>query len=98
MADRGSAEHRHAFEIDLTREEARRQAEVVAALGAHWDPVAVIEGEQAAYRMLYSGLDAEQLALYRRLEGAGVLPPLPDPPPAPSGRPEPPREGDGSAD
>jgi hypothetical protein len=75
MADGGSAEHIHAFEIDLTREEARRQAEVLAALGPDWDPLAVIEGERAAHRMLYSDLDADQLALYRRLVAAGVLPP-----------------------
>ncbi len=65
----------HAFEIDLTREEARRQAEVVAALGDDWDPLAVIEGERAAHRMLYSGLDTDQLATHRRLVAAGVLPP-----------------------
>jgi Family of unknown function (DUF6400) len=76
MATRGSAEHLHAFDIDLTREEARRQAEVVAALGPDWDPLAVIEGERAAHRMLYSGLDAEQLEVHRMLVAAGVLPPV----------------------
>ncbi len=76
MTDGGSTEHIYEFDIDLTREEARRQTEVVGALGDEWDPVAVIEGEQAAYRLLYSGLDAEQLETYRRLEAAGVLPPL----------------------
>ncbi|PWI41479.1 DUF6400 family protein [Streptomyces sp. ICBB 8177] len=69
-------EQQHAFDIDLTREEARRQAEVVAALGDAWDPAAVLDGEREAYRMLYSSLDEEQLAVYRRLEAAGVLPPL----------------------
>ncbi len=74
MTDGDSTEYIHAFDIDLTREEARRQAEVVAALGAEWDPLAVIEGEREAYRMLYSGLDAEQSEVYRRLVAAGVLP------------------------
>ncbi|MDI5965902.1 DUF6400 family protein [Streptomyces sp. SL13] len=86
MTDDGSSEHISAFDIDLTREEARRQTEVIAALGPDWDPVAVLEGEREAYRLLYSGLDAGQLATYRRLEAAGVLPPLP-----------PPAEGDGHA-
>lgn len=76
MTDSGSNEHIQEFEIDLSREEARRQTEVIGALGDDWDPVAVIEGERAAYRLLYSGLDAEQLATYRRLQAAGVLPPL----------------------
>lgn len=75
MTDGGSTEHIQAFDIDLTREEARRQTEVIAALGEDWDPLAVLEGERAAYRLLYSGLDAEQLATYRRLAEAGVLPP-----------------------
>jgi hypothetical protein len=39
-------------------------------------------GEDEAHRLLYSGLDEEQTAIYRRLEAAGVLPP---------------REGDGRA-
>lgn len=75
MTDGDSTEHIHEFEIDLNREEARRQAEVLAALGDDWDPVAVIEGERAAYRLLYSRLDPEQVAIYRALEAAGVLPP-----------------------
>jgi hypothetical protein len=74
VTDGGSTEHIHPFDIDLTREEARRQAEVVAALGEGWDPLAVIEGEREAHRMLYSGLDADQLATYRLLQEAGVLP------------------------
>jgi Family of unknown function (DUF6400) len=78
VTDSDHTEHLHEFGIDLTREEARRQTEVIGALGDDWDPVAVIEGERAAYRMLYSGLDAAQLATYRRLEEAGVLPPLPE--------------------
>ncbi|MFG2334038.1 DUF6400 family protein [Streptomyces sp. NPDC048604] len=62
------------FTIDLTLEEARRRAEVVAALGADWDPVAVLREEQAAYDLLYSGLDEEQLRIHSMLVAAGVLP------------------------
>lgn len=62
------------FTIDLTFEEARRRAEVVAALGPDWDPVAVLRGEEQAYALLYSGLDAEQQRTYDLLVAAGVLP------------------------
>ncbi|MEU6934064.1 DUF6400 family protein [Streptomyces sp. 2RAF24] len=62
------------FHIDLTSEEARRRAEVVAALGPDWDPVAVLRGEEAADALLYSGLDEEQQRLYAMLVEAGVLP------------------------
>ncbi|MGW7056615.1 DUF6400 family protein [Streptomyces sp. NPDC054887] len=62
------------FAIDLTVEEARRRAEVVAALGPDWDPGAVLEGEQQAQALLYSGLDAEQRRTYDMLVSAGVLP------------------------
>ncbi|MEU1282215.1 DUF6400 family protein [Streptomyces sp. NPDC005805] len=64
----------HAFEIDLTHEEAVRRAAVLAAIGDDWDPVAVLAGEEEAYRLLYSGLDAEQQRTYDRLVAAGVLP------------------------
>jgi Family of unknown function (DUF6400) len=62
------------FEFDLTREEVRRRAAVVAALGPHWDPVAVLHDERTAYDLLYSGLDARQQALHDMLVEAGVLP------------------------
>ncbi|MFF1394550.1 DUF6400 family protein [Streptomyces sp. NPDC058287] len=62
------------FTIDLTFEEARRRAEVVAALGPDWDPVAVLRGEDEAHALLYSGLDAEQQRTYDLLVAAGVLP------------------------
>jgi hypothetical protein len=66
---------RHAvLAIDLRAEEVRRRAEVVAALGPHWDPAAVLRGEQDAHDLLYSGLDAEQRETYDRLVSAGVLP------------------------
>ena len=62
------------FAIDLTFEEGRRRAEVMAALGPDWDPVAVLRGEDEAYALLYSGLDAEQQRTYDLLVAAGVLP------------------------
>ncbi|MGW1015903.1 DUF6400 family protein [Streptomyces niveus] len=62
------------FTIDLTFEEARRRAEVVTALGSEWDPVAAMRGEDEAYALLYSGLDAEQQRTYDMLVAAGVLP------------------------
>ncbi|KIF69192.1 hypothetical protein HY68_12305 [Streptomyces sp. AcH 505] len=62
------------FSIDLTFDEARRRTEVVAALGPDWDPVAALQGEDEAYALLYSGLDAEQQRTYDMLVAAGVLP------------------------
>ncbi|MFD5098033.1 DUF6400 family protein [Streptomyces albidochromogenes] len=62
------------FAIDLTVEEARRRAEVMAALGPDWDPVALLEGEEQASALLYPGLDAEQQRTYDMLVAAGVLP------------------------
>jgi hypothetical protein len=62
------------FEIDLLREETRRRAEVLTALGPDWDPVAALREEEAAYALLYSGLDARQQATYDMLVSAGVLP------------------------
>lgn len=66
--------HPAVFEIDLAREEARRRAEVVAALGPGWDPVAALQAEEEAEDLLYSGLDAGQRATYAMLVSAGVLP------------------------
>ncbi|MFB9465471.1 DUF6400 family protein [Streptomyces cinereospinus] len=62
------------FSIDLAREETRRRAAVLAALGPDWDPVAALRSEQAAHALLYSGLDAEQERTYAMLVAAGVLP------------------------
>ncbi|WP_327296931.1 DUF6400 family protein [Streptomyces sp. NBC_01197] len=62
------------FTFDLTSDEVRRRAEVVAALGPEWDPVAALRGEDEAYALLYSGLDAEQQRTYDMLVAAGVLP------------------------
>ncbi|MEO3812643.1 DUF6400 family protein [Sphaerisporangium sp. B11E5] len=63
------------FELDLTAHEARRRAEVLAALGDGWDPAAVLRAEQEAFALLYSGLDEEQERTYAMLAEAGVLPP-----------------------
>ncbi|MGP3683527.1 DUF6400 family protein [Streptomyces sp. IBSNAI002] len=62
------------FEVDLTSQEVLRRAQVMEALGPDWDPVEVLLGEEAAYDLLYSGLDAQQQRLYDDLVAAGVLP------------------------
>jgi hypothetical protein len=62
------------FEIDLVREEARRRAEVVGALGPDWDPGAALRDEEDAHALLYSGLDSRQQHTYDMLVSAGVLP------------------------
>jgi hypothetical protein len=62
------------FAFDRTRDEVRRRAAVVAALGPHWDPVAVLRDERTAHDLLYSGLDARQQAIHDTLVAAGVLP------------------------
>lgn len=63
------------FAVDLTAHEAHRRAQVVEAIGPHWDPVEALHGEEAAYDLLYSGLDEEQRRVYDDLVAAGVLPP-----------------------
>jgi Family of unknown function (DUF6400) len=60
----------HSF--DLGAHEQRRLAAVLAA-SPTLDILAVLESEEQAHRMLYSGLDAEQQATYRLLVEAGVL-------------------------
>ncbi|MFJ9344144.1 DUF6400 family protein [Streptomyces sp. NPDC101733] len=62
------------FSVDLSSQEVLRRAQVMAALGPDWDPVEVLLGEEAAYDLLYSGLDPEQQRLYTDLVAAGVLP------------------------
>ncbi|MEY9846614.1 DUF6400 family protein [Streptacidiphilus sp. MAP5-3] len=62
------------FDVDLTRQETQRRALVMDALGPAWDPVAVLHDEDAAYTLLYSGLDAEQQRIHDELVAAGVLP------------------------
>ncbi|MCW7946043.1 hypothetical protein AAW14_29605 [Streptomyces hygroscopicus] len=73
MAHESTPDH-HIFEMDLTRDEARRRAEFFAAMGPDWDPGAALAEEDAAHRMLYSGLDDRQQEIYDRLVAAGVLP------------------------
>ncbi|MFI1650296.1 DUF6400 family protein [Streptomyces avidinii] len=62
------------FSVDLTSQEVLRRAQVMAALGPDWDPLEVLLGEEAAYDLLYSGLDADQQRVYDELVAAGVLP------------------------
>ncbi|MFE0516167.1 DUF6400 family protein [Streptomyces sp. NPDC058964] len=61
------------FAVDLTAHEVDRRAHVLAALGPDWDPVAVLRDEDAAYDLLYSGLDEDQRRVYDQLVAAGVL-------------------------
>ncbi|MEU3986301.1 DUF6400 family protein [Streptomyces sp. NPDC026672] len=63
------------FDIDLDAHEMLRRSHVLAALGPDWDPVAALQGEEAAYELLYSGLDVDQQRVYDELVAAGVLPP-----------------------
>lgn len=69
-ADAGELE----FSLDLTLGEAHRRAAVLNALGDDWDPIAVLEAEERAWDMLYSGLDDDQQRIYDELVLAGVLP------------------------
>ncbi|WKV70098.1 DUF6400 family protein [Streptomyces sp. PCS3-D2] len=62
------------FTLDLTSHEVLRRAHIMEALGPDWNPVEVLLGEESAYDLLYSGLDAEQQRLYDGLVAAGVLP------------------------
>lgn len=62
------------FSYDLTLDEVRRRSAVLAALGDDWDPIAVLAEEEAAYDLLYSGLDEDQFRIYQGLVEAGVLP------------------------
>lgn len=63
------------FDVDLgSTHELTRVAAVLKAIGDTWDPAAVYTGETEAYRLLYSGLSAEQQAIYDELAAAGLLP------------------------
>ncbi|MEU3726929.1 DUF6400 family protein [Streptomyces sp. NPDC031705] len=73
-AGSGDAAEPFDFAVDLTAQEMLRRAQVMAALGPDWDPVEVLRGEEEAYDLLYSGLDAEQQRVYDELVAAGVLP------------------------
>jgi Family of unknown function (DUF6400) len=61
------------FAYDLTLDEARRRTAVLEAIGADWDPIAVLAEENEADDMLYSNLDDEQQRIYNELVSAGVL-------------------------
>jgi hypothetical protein len=65
------------FAYDLTLDEARRRSALLEAIGADWDPIAVLAEEQKAYDMLYSDLDEEQQRVYDELVRSGVLPERP---------------------
>ncbi|MGW0841728.1 DUF6400 family protein [Streptomyces sp. NPDC002787] len=73
-ADRSDALPTVDLDVDLSSHEMLRRAHVLAALGSDWDPLAALRGEEAAYELLYSGLDAEQQRVYDQLVEAGVLP------------------------
>jgi hypothetical protein len=62
------------FAHDLTLDEARRRSAILEAIGADWDPVAVLAEEDKAYDRLYADLDDEQQRIYDELVAAGVLP------------------------
>lgn len=62
------------FSVDLTAQEVLRQAQVLAALGPDWDPMEVMRQEEAAYALLYSGLDERQQRVYDDLVAVSVLP------------------------
>ncbi|MGH3813121.1 MAG: DUF6400 family protein [Pseudonocardiaceae bacterium] len=66
------------FNIDLTMHEGVRLAAVLDALGPHWDPTEIYNGEAEAYRMLYAHLDPDQQADYDLLIVDGVLPTPPE--------------------
>jgi hypothetical protein len=60
--------------FDLASHEANRRVAVLEAMGAHWDPVGVLANEEAARKMLYSGLDGPTQQIYDELVAAGVIP------------------------
>jgi hypothetical protein len=60
------------FFIDLTAYERRRECAALDAM-PDWDPVAVLAAETEAHTRLYTGLDAEQRAVYDLLFAEGVL-------------------------
>jgi len=66
------------FDIDLTAHEGTRLAAVLDALGPHWDPVEIYNGEAEAHRMLYAHLDPDQQATYDVLIAAGAIPDTPE--------------------
>jgi hypothetical protein len=78
------------YQMDLGSDELRRRTEILNAT-PDWDPAEQLAGEDEAYALLYSQLDAEQEATHRALVAAGVLPPRAGPrvPHRPDRGPEP---------
>jgi hypothetical protein len=64
------------FVLDLGPHEQTRLAAVLNACDGLYDPLELLAGEQAATRLLYSQLDAEQSATLAMLQATGVIPPL----------------------
>jgi len=62
----------HEFRLDIG-DDHERLALVLEASAGLYDPIALLEGEREAHRLLYSNLDAEQQAIYDELRAAGVL-------------------------
>ncbi|MQA12673.1 MAG: hypothetical protein GEV09_00445 [Pseudonocardiaceae bacterium] len=60
------------FHYDLTAHETRRLGAVLDAF-EDWDPAAALAGEVEAARLLYSGLDAQQRAVYELLVAEGLI-------------------------
>jgi hypothetical protein len=71
MHSKPGADHNR-FVIDLTAYERQRIGAVLEAM-PDWDPGAVLVAETEADARLYSGLDAEQRAVYDLLSREGVL-------------------------
>lgn len=60
------------FTLDLGRHEVRRLDAVLDAM-PDWDPAVALSAEAEGYRLLYSGLSAEQRTVYDLLCEEGVL-------------------------
>lgn len=73
-ADRPDAARTVDLTVDLSSHEMLRRAHVLEALGPDWDPVTALRDEEAAYKLLYSGLSEDQQRVYDELVAAGVLP------------------------
>ena len=62
-----------AFNVDLEGHELTRLSAVLTACGDNLRLVSMHAAECDARRMLYTGLDAEQRAIYQKLTEAGIL-------------------------
>lgn len=61
------------FSIDFYGHELERIAATLAAAGHTMDLLTMYADEADAHRMLYTGLDKQQCAVYRQLQTAGIL-------------------------